>query len=159
VTIGDAAALVKVMFRLNGAEEISDLERIYGFSMSASSGSSGSMGSTGSTGSDDDGDGETRRETGQEAGVATRERLKEPRRFACLLHNDDYTTMEFVIEVLTRYFHKTGAEATDIMLRVHNDGIGVAGIYPFDIAETKASQVEELARERNYPLKCTIEPA
>jgi ATP-dependent Clp protease adaptor protein ClpS len=157
--------LVKAMFRLNGDEETSDLERDYdllietapGFAPTA--GPSAGPGSSTSGSDEGDGDGETRRETGQEAGVATRERLKEPRRFACLLHNDDYTTMEFVIEVLTRYFHKTGAEATQIMLHVHNDGKGVAGIYPFDIAETKASQVEELARERNYPLKCTIEPA
>lgn len=88
-----------------------------------------------------------------------RPRLKEPPRFAAILHNDDYTTMEFVIEVLRRFFSKTGEEATRIMLKVHNEGRGVAGVYSFEIAETKAAQVEEHAKANGFPLKCTVEEA
>jgi ATP-dependent Clp protease adaptor protein ClpS len=67
--------------------------------------------------------------------------------------------MEFVVEVLQKYFHKTTEEAVQIMLRVHHAGTGVAGVYALDIAETKAAQVEEYARSRGYPLKCTVESA
>lgn len=88
-----------------------------------------------------------------------RPRLKEPSRYAVVLHNDDYTTMEFVIEVLRRFFGKTGEDAARIMLKVHNEGRGVAGIYGFDIAETKAAQVEEHAKAHGYPLKCSVEEA
>src|SRR4051812_34074987 len=100
-------------------------------------------------------------DTGQGAGVAVEEgrpKLKEPRKFAVLLHNDDYTTMEFVIEVLKRFFHRSEAEAHEIMLKVHQHGHGVAGVYSFEIAETKAVQVQDAARERGYPLKASIEP-
>jgi ATP-dependent Clp protease adaptor protein ClpS len=83
----------------------------------------------------------------------------EPPKYACVLHNDDYTTMEFVIEILQKYFHKSTEEAVQIMLRVHHSGSGVAGVYGMEIAETKAAQVEEYARSRGYPLKCTVEPA
>jgi ATP-dependent Clp protease adaptor protein ClpS len=96
----------------------------------------------------------------EESGVAVQEgkpKLKEPPKYAVLLHNDDYTTMEFVVEVLQRFFRKSGEEAMEIMLKVHNDGRGVAGIYSFEIAETKAAQVQELAKSRGFPLKCTIE--
>lgn len=85
-------------------------------------------------------------------------RLKEPRKYLVFLHNDDYTTMEFVIEVLETYFHKSGAEAQRIMLSVHHAGRGVAGVYSHEIAETKCSQVENAARSRGFPLKCSIEP-
>lgn len=88
-----------------------------------------------------------------------RPRLKAPSRFAVLLHNDDYTTMEFVIEVLQRFFHKNGDDATEIMLRVHHQGKGVAGIYSFEIAETKVQQVNEFARSRGFPLKSSLEEA
>lgn len=81
-----------------------------------------------------------------------------PGKFAVILHNDNYTTMEFVVEVLKKIFRKSHPEATAVMLKIHNEGRGVAGIYPFDIAETKAAQVTELARIRGFPLKCTIEP-
>ena len=83
--------------------------------------------------------------------------VDEPKKYAVLLHNDDYTTMEFVIEVLERYFHKTKEQAFEIMLRVHKNGHGVAGLYSRDIAETKAHQVTELARSKGYPLLCTVE--
>ena len=66
--------------------------------------------------------------------------------------------MEFVVEVLTTFFHKTGPQAQQVMLKVHEEGQGVAGIYSFEIAETKVAQVEEAARSRGFPLKCTIEP-
>src|SRR6476661_8294109 len=95
----------------------------------------------------------------EEGAVAVEEgrpKLQEPPRYAVVLHNDDYTTMEFVIEVLQRFFRKTQEEALKITLQVHNEGRGVAGIYSHDIAETKAAQVMELARERGFPLKCTV---
>jgi ATP-dependent Clp protease adaptor protein ClpS len=84
-------------------------------------------------------------------------KLKEPPRFAVLLHNDDYTTMEFVIEVLMRFFQKTQEEAVKVTLQVHHNGKGVAGVYSFDIAETKAAQVMDYARAHGYPLKSTTE--
>ena len=98
----------------------------------------------------------------QESGGATVEEeveLKEPPKMACILHNDDYTTMEFVLEVLVRFFRRTAEESMKIMLEVHHNGSGVAGIYPAEIAETKASQVMEYARASGYPLKVTAEPA
>jgi ATP-dependent Clp protease adaptor protein ClpS len=87
-----------------------------------------------------------------------RNKLQKPPKFAVVLHNDDYTTMEFVVEVLRHYFHKQEAEAMQIMLCIHQLGKGVAGVFSFDIAETKAEQVCEAARERNFPLRCTVEP-
>ncbi len=75
-----------------------------------------------------------------------------------LLHNDDYTTRDFVIMVLVRYFHKNQTEATHIMLHVHHNGMGVAGIFPYDIASTKKHQVEQLARQYEMPLKLSLEP-
>jgi ATP-dependent Clp protease adaptor protein ClpS len=98
----------------------------------------------------------------QEGDVAVQEadpKLKEPQHYAVVLHNDDYTTMEFVTEVLQRYFHKTGDEAVQIMLKVHQQGKGVAGIYSYQIAETKVAQVHAYARAKGFPLKCTTEPA
>ncbi len=83
--------------------------------------------------------------------------IKKPKKYKVILHNDDYTTMEFVIFILKVVFHKTLAEAETIMLEVHNKGYGVCGIYSFEIAESKAKKVEILAREQNHPLKCTIE--
>jgi ATP-dependent Clp protease adaptor protein ClpS len=85
------------------------------------------------------------------------EELREPGKFAVVLHNDDYTTMEFVVEVLHRYFQKSAEEAVQVMLRVHQQGKGVAGIYTYDIAETKALQVTEYARASGFPLKCSVE--
>ena len=86
-----------------------------------------------------------------------RPKLKSPQKYAVLLHNDDYTTMEFVVEILTRYFQKSAAEAAEIMLKVHQQGRGVAGIYSHEIAETKVTQVMDEARSRSFPLKCTME--
>jgi ATP-dependent Clp protease adaptor protein ClpS len=87
-----------------------------------------------------------------------RDELQQPPKYAVVLLNDDYTTMEFVVEVLQRFFKKTGEEAMQIMLRVHQEGRGVAGVYSHDIAETKVFQVHQLAKSRGYPLHCVIEP-
>ena len=82
-----------------------------------------------------------------------------PQQYHVLLHNDDYTTTEFVVEVLVTVFHKPVEDAIRIMLDVHRNGIGTAGTYTYDIATTKAQRVRELAREREFPLRCTVEPA
>jgi ATP-dependent Clp protease adaptor protein ClpS len=83
--------------------------------------------------------------------------LAEPPMYRVLLLNDDYTTMDFVVEVLRLVFHKSEEEATRIMLNVHTQGVGVCGFYPMEIAETKVDMVDSLARERGFPLKCTME--
>ena len=88
-----------------------------------------------------------------------REDLKEPDMFRVLLHNDDYTTMEFVVEVLMRVFRKTVVDATKIMLDVHRKGAGQVGVYTYDVAATKISLVHQMAREREFPLRCTMEKA
>jgi len=85
--------------------------------------------------------------------------LEEPSKYAAVLHNDDYTTMDFVVEVLKAYFAKSTEEAVRVMLQVHQAGRGVAGVYSHEIAETKASQVMEAARARGFPLRCTVEKA
>lgn len=82
--------------------------------------------------------------------------LDEPRLFQVVLLNDDYTTMEFVIDVLQRFFNKSYTQAVDLMLLVHEKGSAVAGIYPREIAETRVQQVIEYAREHNYPLMATM---
>jgi ATP-dependent Clp protease adaptor protein ClpS len=84
-------------------------------------------------------------------------RLKKPPLYKVLIHNDDYTTMEFVVFVLQTVFQHEEAEAIAIMLQVHMQGVGVAGIYTYEIAETKVAQVESLARAREFPLLCTVE--
>jgi ATP-dependent Clp protease adaptor protein ClpS len=86
-----------------------------------------------------------------------REELKEPPLFKVLLHNDDYTTMDFVIMVLETVFGKDTAEATRIMLNVHHQGQGIAGIYTREIGETKVAVVHRLARKNQFPLKCSLE--
>lgn len=103
--------------------------------------------------------GDPMREGGGELAVEeSRPKLKEPPRFAVILHNDDYTTMEVVTEILRRYFHKTEEQAVQIMLQVHQKGRGIAGVYHHEIAETKVVQVHDYARSKGFPLKCTIEP-
>ncbi len=87
-----------------------------------------------------------------------RDRIKRPRRWKVVMHNDDYTTMEFVLEVLVRHFNKTSTEATHIMLQVHYKGIGVAGVYTRDMAESKVAAVLKDAAENEQPLKLTTEP-
>ena len=83
--------------------------------------------------------------------------VEEPPMYRVLLLNDDYTTMEFVVEVLVYVFQKSPEEATRIMLNVHRSGVGVCGIYPYEVAETKVNTVETLARENGFPLKCIME--
>ena len=85
--------------------------------------------------------------------------LARPPMYKVLLHNDDYTTMEFVVEVLQKVFHKTTAEATRIMLLVHKTGSGVCGVFTEDVAETKVEIVHHLARKSGFPLRCSMEEA
>ncbi len=85
-------------------------------------------------------------------------KVAKPRRFKVVLHNDDYTTMEFVILVLMRFFHRSETEATHIMLSVHHKGHGVAGLYTKDVAETKVAEASDYATENGMPLKLTAEP-
>ena len=93
-----------------------------------------------------------------EAAVAeSRDRVARPPRYRVLLHNDDFTTMEFVVYVLTTVFRMNDAEAVRVMLQVHTEGTGVAGIYPFEIAESKARKVVEMARAEQFPLMCSIQ--
>lgn len=84
-------------------------------------------------------------------------RLSPPAMYQVLMHNDDYTTMDFVVEVLEKVFRKSVTEANQIMLNIHHKGHGVCGIYPFEIAETKISQVHSLARSTGFPLRCSLE--
>jgi ATP-dependent Clp protease adaptor protein ClpS len=84
--------------------------------------------------------------------------VEKARRYKVLFHNDDYTTMEFVVLVLMKFFHKTETEATHIMLSVHHKGHGVAGFYTKDVAETKVAQVQDYAKENGMPLRLTAEP-
>lgn len=103
----------------------------------------------------------TKSHSQDEGQVAVEERvpdLKEPPKYAVMLHNDNYTTMEFVVEVLEKFFQKNKEEAVKVMLAVHSQGKGVAGIYSLEVAETKSVQVVELAKARGFPLKCTLEP-
>ena len=74
------------------------------------------------------------------------------------MHNDDYTTMEFVVEILKRYFHLSEEASYQVMMKVHQEGKGLAGVYSFEVAETKMVQVHEEAERRGFPLRCTIEP-
>ena len=94
----------------------------------------------------------------EEGDLQTRERVKKPRKYKVLLHNDDYTTMEFVVYVLTTVFKHSPAAATRVMLQCHRTGIGVAGVYTREVAETRVDQVMSLARENGHPLQCTMEP-
>ncbi|TFH06195.1 MAG: ATP-dependent Clp protease adapter ClpS [Spirochaetales bacterium] len=87
------------------------------------------------------------------------QKVKEPDLFKVILHNDDYTTMEFVVEVLIDVFHKDIETSTRIMLDVHRKGKGEVGAYTYDIAVTKVTQVREMAKAREHPLRCTIQPA
>lgn len=90
-------------------------------------------------------------------GLMTRPIVKKPSMYKVLMLNDDYTPMEFVVHVLERFFAKNRDEATEIMLQVHQRGIGVCGVYTYEVAETKVTQVMDLARQNQHPLQCTIE--
>jgi ATP-dependent Clp protease adaptor protein ClpS len=98
-------------------------------------------------------------ERDEEFALEERRKPKRPRKWKVLLHNDDFTTMEFVIHVLVTHFHKPPAEATQIMLQVHRKGVGLAGVYSREVAETKIAEVTDEARAEGMPLKLTAEPA
>lgn len=85
-------------------------------------------------------------------------KTKRPQRYKVLLHNDDYTTMEFVVMVLEVVFHQPDAEAVRIMLHVHKQGAGVAGVFSHEMAEARIAKVARLAREHEFPLRCSMEP-
>lgn len=87
----------------------------------------------------------------------TRTQTKKPSMYRVLILNDDYTPMEFVVTVLRRYFNKTPDEATNIMLHVHNHGVGECGVYTYEVAETKVTQVMDFARKHQHPLQCIME--
>jgi len=95
----------------------------------------------------------------QEGSVVTEQTLKvkEPKLYKALLHNDDYTTMEFVMSILETVFHKSSNDAAQIMLNVHNEGVGIAGVYTKEICETKISVVHQLAKKNEFPLRCSME--
>lgn len=97
---------------------------------------------------------------GTGAGVKSRERvlIEEPRQYKVIFHNDDFTTMEFVTDVLRRVFNKPADESVTLMMRVHQEGQAVVGIYSYDVAMTKASQATAMARNEGFPLKITCEP-
>ncbi|MEE4606193.1 MAG: ATP-dependent Clp protease adapter ClpS [Desulfobacteraceae bacterium] len=98
-----------------------------------------------------------RYQTDEQVSSKTRDETKEPRMYRVLLHNDDYTSMEFVVEILMVVFSKTPESAAKIMMNVHQKGIGVCGVYTREIAETKVDTVHNLARESGYPLRCSME--
>ncbi|MGA6925389.1 MAG: ATP-dependent Clp protease adapter ClpS [Desulfosarcina sp.] len=96
-------------------------------------------------------------QTEEQVTSQTRDETRPPSMFRVLLHNDDYTTMEFVIEILMVVFSKSPDTAVEIMLNVHQRGVGVCGVYTFEVAETKVDTVHNLARENGHPLQCSME--
>ena len=96
-------------------------------------------------------------DTRQAPGLDYANETREPRRFKVLLHNDDYTTMEFVVHVLRRVFHKPEPEAMSIMLAVHKKGLGMCGVYTAEVAETKVDTVHSMAKAAGYPLRASLE--
>jgi len=93
----------------------------------------------------------------ESADSITEEEVKEPSMYKVLLHNDDYTTMDFVVAILMGVFNKSMEESILIMMSVHRQGIGICGLYTFEVAETKMNSVHALAREKGFPLRCSIE--
>jgi ATP-dependent Clp protease adaptor protein ClpS len=89
--------------------------------------------------------------------VKNQEQTRQPPLFKGLRHNDDYTTMEFVVEVLQAVFHKPATEANRIMLHIHFKGVGMCGVFPYEVAETKVARVHAMARGQGYPLRCTLD--
>ena len=108
--------------------------------------------------SDEDGDGDDADgQSGTGLLTRTKPKTKKPSMYKVLMLNDDYTPMEFVVFVLEQFFGKNREEATQIMLHVHRRGVGICGVYTYDIAETKVNQVMDLARKEQHPLQCTLE--
>jgi ATP-dependent Clp protease adaptor protein ClpS len=95
----------------------------------------------------------------QELNIEQESEVMEPRMYRVILHNDDYTTMDFVVQILMTVFHKPAAQATKIMLDVHKKGQGVCGVFTYDIASTKITQVHFMASQREYPLRCSMDEA
>jgi ATP-dependent Clp protease adaptor protein ClpS len=110
---------------------------------------------------DDDESGIGIREGQGQVGIATRTRAKpkKPSQYKVLMLNDDYTPMEFVVMCLKRFFRMDLEQATRVMLHVHQKGVGVCGVYPYEVAETKVNQVMDFARQNQHPLQCTLEKA
>jgi ATP-dependent Clp protease adaptor protein ClpS len=106
-------------------------------------------------------DGDDDADSDSEVGVATKTKAKpkKPSQYKVLMLNDDYTPMEFVVMVLKRFFGMDLEQATRVMLHVHQKGVGVCGIFPYEVAETKVNQVMDLARQNQHPLQCTLEKA
>jgi ATP-dependent Clp protease adaptor protein ClpS len=100
----------------------------------------------------------TERQTGEQVLERTRQETKKPELYKVLLLNDDYTNMDFVVEVLETVFNKAPAEAYRIMMAVHTQGQGLCGVYPFEVAETKVGTVVDMARAQGFPLRATMEP-
>ena len=94
---------------------------------------------------------------GTGAVVKTKPKTKKPSMYKVLMLNDDYTPMEFVVHILERFFNKSRQEATRIMLHVHRRGVGICGVYTYEVAETKVTQVMDFARQHQHPLQCTLE--
>jgi ATP-dependent Clp protease adaptor protein ClpS len=111
--------------------------------------------------SDEDGDDADVGDGEGQVGTATKTRAKpkKPSQYKVLMLNDDYTPMEFVVMVLKRFFRMDLEQATRVMLHVHQRGVGVCGIFPYEVAETKVNQVMDCARENQHPLQCTLEKA
>ena len=99
----------------------------------------------------------TQHQTDEQVLSQTRDQTQEPPLYRVLIHNDDYTTMEFVVEVLMYVFNKSPETAAKIMMNVHQKGIGVCGVYTHEVAETKVNAVHNLARESGFPLRCSME--
>ena len=97
-------------------------------------------------------------DTGLATATKRKEQLKKPPLYKVLFHNDNYTTMEFVVWVLRSVFHKSESDSVTIMLQVHRNGLGVAGVYTRDVAETKINKTHQLAMESEFPLKLSLEP-
>ncbi|MBN1525663.1 MAG: ATP-dependent Clp protease adaptor ClpS [Spirochaetales bacterium] len=95
----------------------------------------------------------------EDVSIKSKDEAETPKMYRVLLHNDHFTTREFVVEVLVVVFHKSAQDATQIMLDVHRKGMGTVGMYTRDIAETKVDQVHSLAKQRSYPLRCSCEEA
>jgi ATP-dependent Clp protease adaptor protein ClpS len=112
-------------------------------------------------GDDDDESGIGIREGQGQVGIATRTRAKpkKPSQYKVLMLNDDYTPMEFVVMCLKRFFRMDLEQATRVMLHVHQKGVGVCGVFPYEVAETKVNQVMDFARQNQHPLQCTLEKA
>jgi len=94
----------------------------------------------------------------EESSTVVQDKVERPKRYKVLMHNDDYTTMEFVVHILKTIFGKSMAQAVAIMMKIHLDGVGLCGVFTLEIAETKLNKVQQLARQNGHPLKCSLEP-